>query len=173
MADKHAVVRTDKMAGTDVRSKMVSLMYVEKSEEAPAPADIDNGNVVIITPNLAEGREIYYAVAPTVKADLSMLALIATPEMIYENGKQDITNFYNEAGIPARGYRLTSGDIFSVTAEALDGADSSTKVSSVVELGDTTKLKVVESATEGSTKIGTIIDIETVGTHKYFVIEVA
>lgn len=173
MADKHAVVRTDKMAGTDVRSKMVSLMFADMSGETPVPEDIDNGNVVTITAELAEGREIYYAVAPSVSASPYALALIATPEMIYKSGEQDITNFYNEAGTPARGYRLTSGDIFSVTAEALDGADSSTKVGSYVELGTTTKLKVVESATEDSTQIGCIIDIETVGTHKYFVIEVA
>lgn len=170
MADTHAVVRTDKLAGTDVRSKLCSFKYMGIGTTA---TDIDNGNVVNITGGLIDDeREVYKAVTPAKTDVLGDLALVASPEMIYDAAKQDIRNFYNEAGEIARGYILTSGDIFSVTAEALSGADSTTTVGAIVEMDAATKLKVVTTATSGSTTIGKIIAVETVGVLKYFVIQV-
>ena len=61
---------------------------------------------------------------------------------------------------------MTSGDIFSVSKEALDGEAA---VGSVVEAQAGTKLKVVKTATSGSTTVGKVMAIEG----NYFVIEVA
>lgn len=170
MADTHAVVRTDKMAGTDVRSKLCSFKYMGAGTKA---TDIDNGNVVKVTGTLIDGeREVYKAVTPAKADTIGDIVLVASPEVIYDAGKQNITNFYNEADKIARGYILTSGDIFSVTAEALSGADSTTTVGAIVEMDAATKLKVVTTATSGSTTVGKIIAIEAVGVLKYFVIQV-
>lgn len=70
-----------------------------------------------------------------------------------------------------RGYRLHSGDIFSVTKEALAGLDAPAK-GNIVELAAGNKLSVAASATAGSTAVGKIIDVETVGRYTYYVIKV-
>ena len=57
-----------------------------------------------------------------------------------------------------------------VTADALDGTPAKGKI---VELQGDTKAKVVASATNGSTVIGTIIDVNVVGRYTYYAIEVA
>ena len=82
-----------------------------------------------------------------------------------------ITEFTNKAGELARGYFLTPHSIFSVTKEALQGLGTPA-VGNIVELSNTTQLNVVATATEGRTKVGTIIAVETVGSLTFYVIEV-
>ena len=54
---KHAVVRTDLMAGTDVRSKLVSIEYL--GADGNTHTSIDNINIVKVD-EIAKGeREIY------------------------------------------------------------------------------------------------------------------
>lgn len=164
----YAVVRTDKMWGTDNRVGIVSVQYNGASSTKTA---IENGNVVVLSGLLANEREIYKGITPAVNSAIQDIVLIATPEVMYDERKKSLDEFRNEAGDIARGYRLHSGDIFSVTADALTGSDMA--VGNVVELQAATKLKVVSSATSGSTLIGSIIAIETVGPYKYYTIEVA
>ena len=176
----YAVVRTDKMHGTDDRTGLLSAMYLT-GEEVKTP--IENGNVVAIGGLYSDDdvssprpykREIYMAGAPAGNAALSTLALVATPEITYEATKRALHEFRNEAGVPIRCYRLRQGDIFSVTAEALQGTSTDFTVGAVVELGatNTTKLKVVSEATSGKTTVGKILQIETVGAYTFYVIEV-
>ena len=78
--------------------------------------------------------------------------------------KQNLDEFENEVGDIIRGYRLESGDVFSVTAEALSGRPAK---GSKVGIGAGTKLVV------GNTNaIGTIIDVEVAGRYTYYVIKV-
>lgn len=165
---KHGVVRTDKMTGTDVRSELVSLRYSANN----AFADIDNGNVVVLGALETGKREVYTAAAPTANADFKAVALVASPEVMYDERLRNLEDFYNEAGTIARGYRLHDHDIFSVTIDALDGK-TTPEVGDVVELKAGTKLNVAASLTSGSTKIGKIIDINIVGKKTYYAIEVA
>ena len=161
---KHAVVRTDKMAGTDVRSYLASVMYF--GVDGKTETEIDNGNIVELG-DLAEFetyREVYIAEAPTGTFDETKMALVANPEVMYEEGKRDLADYYNEVGKIIRVYRLHVGDIFSVTEEAFDGK---------VELGTFLDTK------EGSTKLASaesgklkVINIENVGKYKYYVIQV-
>lgn len=163
----HGVVRTDKMFGTDNRTGLWSFKYLP-SDTATA---IDNGNVVLLGSLVDGEREIYAATTPAANSPLAKVVLVATPEITYCPCDGGVDNFQNKAGAAARGYSLTSGCIFSVTADALTGA-STPAVGNLVELAAGTKLKVVASATANSTQVGKIIAIDTVGRFTFYVIQV-
>ena len=171
----HGVVRTDLLDRTDVRSEIVSVRYKQNS----AFVDIDNGNVLVLGDLESNSRTVHTGATPSASSNLSDVVLIASPEMMYDEHVHRLESFYNESGKIARGYRLHEHDIFSVTIEALDAAGLP-KVGDIVELGNGTKLKVVKNATNGSTTVGRIIDINTIGNidgtvgiHVLYVIEVA
>lgn len=163
----HAIVRLDNMAGTTLGTKLASLKFYADS----APADIDNGNIVALDSLVPGEREVWKAVAPTAKSELGAVALVASPELMYDERMHNLDEFYNEADVAARGYVLTTGDVFSVTAEALDAA-ADIAVGNIVELQAGTKLKVVATATSGVTKVGDVIAIDKVGTKTLYVIRV-
>ena len=166
----YGVVRTDKMMATDVRSMLESVKYMGAGSTATA---IDNGNVVKLDGSLMTGeREIKKGVTPAADDALDAIVLIASPEVMYDERKRNLDEFQNEAGKVCRGYHLHSGDIFSVTKDALDGV-SAPAVGNVVELKAGIKLNVAASATGGSTVVGKIIAVDVVGRYTYYVIQVA
>ena len=166
----YGVVRTDKLMGTDVRSMLESVKYMGAGSTATA---IDNGNVVKLDGSLMTGeREIKKGVTPAANDALDTIVLIASPEVMYDERKRNLDEFQNEAGKVCRGYHLHSGDIFSVTKDALDGA-ATPAVGNVVELKAGIKLNVAASATSGSTVVGKIIAVDVVGRYTYYVIQVA
>lgn len=171
----HGVVRTDKLMGTDVRSMLESVKYMGAGSTATA---IDNGNVVLLDGSLMTGeREVKKGVTPAADSALDKIVLIATPEVMYDERLRNLDDFYNEAGAICRGYHLHSGDIFSLTADALDFNTNETTdglVNSIVELKAGIKLNVkVSSATAGSTVVGKVIAKDVVGRYTYYVIQVA
>lgn len=161
----HGIVRTDLMHGADVGAELVSVRFYN----ADVPAEIDNGCVVVIGALEDGQREVRKATAPTADADIREIALIASPEVIYDERLHDLSDFTNEAGTIARGYRLHSGDIFSVTKECLIGEETPEK-GHIVELAADTKWNVATSATGGATTIGEIFDIETKNGITYYAI---
>lgn len=166
----YGVVRTDRLMGTDVRSMLESVKYMGAGSTATA---IDNGNVVKLDGSLMTGeREIKKGVTPAANDALDAIVLIASPEVMYDERKRNLDEFQNEAGKVCRGYHLHSGDIFSVTKDALDGV-SAPAVGNVVELKAGIKLNVAASATGGSTVVGKIIAVDVVGRYTYYVIQVA
>jgi len=80
-----------------------------------------------------------------------------------------LDTFENAAGRVIRVGILQKGDIYSVT---VDGFDKTPAVGDLVELQADTKAKVVSTATSGSTQIGKIIEVETVGRFTFYVVEV-
>lgn len=164
----NAVVRTDKMFATDNRAGLVSVRFQPKD----VLTEINNGNVVKISSLETGSREVYKGITPVANDKISDIVLVASPEVMYDERKRNLDNFTNEKGDIARGYRLHTGDIFSVTIDALSTRSTPVK-GNTVELEASTKLSVVDTATEGSTVVGTIIDINVVGRYTYYVIEVA
>lgn len=161
----NAVVRTDKMFATDNRAGLVSVRY----QPGDTMTAIDNGNVVKIGALEEGSREVYKGVTPAADDAIKDIVLIASPEVMYDERKRNLDEFQNAAGTIARGYHLHTNDIFSVTKEALTGAEPA--VGNTVELAAGTKLNVTTSAT--GTVVGTIIDINVVGRYTYYVIQVA
>ena len=165
---KYGVVRTDRLLGITNHAGIVSVKYyVDTTATA-----IENGNVVKVGALMTGEREVYKATAPAANTPITEIALIADPEVIYDERKKALYEFINEAGDIVRGYRLHTGDIFSVTAEALATSLSAIEIGNVVELQAGTKLKVTSSLTANSTQVGTIIDINVVGPYTYYAIQV-
>ena len=174
----YAVVRTDKLMGTDVRSMLESVQYL--GDDGATPTAIENGNVLKVGALVGDAtngyeREVKIGSAPAADDTLDSIVLVASPEVMYDERKRNLDEFINEAGKIVRGYHLHSGDIFSVTKLALDGAETPA-IGDVVELKAGTKLNVkaaATGATSGSTVIGSIIAIDVVGRNTYYVIQVA
>lgn len=166
----HGVVRTDLMTGTRVEADLRHVKYmVDGANDSSTPTAIDNGNVLKLDGMLS--REVWKGVAPAANTALKDIVLIATPELFYDERVRNLDAFVNEADTVARGYILHENDIFGVTADALSAA-ATIAVGDIVELQADTKMKVVKSATSGSTVVGKVVAIETVGRHTYNVIKV-
>lgn len=167
----HGVIRTDLMSGTDVAADLLSVKYMGAGATETA---IDNGNVVLVGDLMAGEREVRVATTPAADSAMADVAIIATPEVLYDEHKKNLDDFVNEAGTICRAYIPRSRNIFSVTAAALNIADGVTPaVGHVVELMAGTKLNVVASATSGSTVFGKIIAIEQGIRYTYYVIQIA
>lgn len=165
MANKHAVVRTDRMFGTDNRAGLISVKYIVDNAETA----IDNGNVLKAVELLDGEREIFKGVAVAANDTLDDVVFVASPELMYDERLHNLDDFINVAGKPCRGYRLHKGDIFSVTKAALDGK-STPEVGDIVELKAGTKMNVAASLTSGSTQVGKIIAVDVVGRYTYYAI---
>lgn len=163
----HGVVRTDNMAGTDVREALVSVEYL--GSDGATPTAIDNGCVLKLGALKTGEREVFVGAVPAADDDLKDIVLVASPEVMYDERVRGLENFFNEAGRICRGYRLHKGGIFSVTKAALDGA-ATPAVGNVVELKAGVKLNVAASATQDSTVVGKILAVDVVGPHTYYVI---
>ena len=175
----YGVVRTDNMLGTDVRAGLVSIEYIVASGEGASATKtetaIENGNVLKVGALKDNEREIFEGSAVAANTPLENVVLIASPEVMYDDHKINLDEFINEAGRPCRGYRLHNGDIFSVTAPALTVSvqgKTAPEVGNIVELAAGTKLKVVASATQGSTVVGKVIAVDVVGRYTYYAIQV-
>ena len=167
----HAVVRTDRLFGTDNRGGLVSAEYVTVSGDTVAAAGaIDNGHILKIDGLMAGEREVFKGVAVAATDVLGSIILVADPEVMYDERMKNFDEFENASGEIIRGYILHVGDIFSVTAEAL--ANASPAVGQLIELAAGTKLNNVASATEGSTVIGEIIEKEVGQRYTYYVIQI-
>ena len=165
----HAVVRTDLMSGTDVRADLVSVKYMGANGQTPT--DIDNGCVLKVGSLMKDEREIFVGSNVAADTDLNEVVLIASPEVMYDERKKNLDEFINEADKACRGYRIHSGDTFSVTKDALAGK-AAPAVGDIVELAAGTKLNVVATATSGSTVVGSIIAVDVVGRYTYYAIKV-
>lgn len=165
MANNHAVVRTDRMEGTGDRNSLVSIKYIVST----TPTAIENGNVLKRGALISGEREVFAGSVPAAGDALEDIVLVATPEVMYDERLRNLDDFINEAGKICRAYHLRKGDIFSVTKEALAGAETPA-VGNIVELKADTKLNVVASLTADSTQVGKIIAIDVVGKYTYYVI---
>lgn len=165
----YAVVRTDAMAGTDVRGQLVSVKYM--GADGSTPTAIENGNILKIGALVSGEREIYVGAAVAANTKLADVVLIASPEVNYDERKHNLSDFINEAGSICRGYHIHSGDTFSVTAEALSG-DGTPAVGNIVELAAGTKLAFKSSATASATQVGRIIAVDAAGRYTYYAIKV-
>ena len=161
----HSVFRSDALVATSASAGLYSVKYHNGTDYAA----IDNGRVVALDSLITGERETWKTVTPAADTALNKVVIIGTPEVMYDERLRNLTDFYNEAGEIVRGYMLFDGDIFSVSDDALTGTAA---VGNIVELQADTKLKVVATATSGSTKVGEVIAIETVGTIKYVVVRV-
>ncbi|HAH70979.1 MAG TPA: hypothetical protein DCL74_04460 [Succinivibrionaceae bacterium] len=147
----HTVVRTDMLAGT------VNPAFLENGryKKSNAYEKIDNGSIVMVGALEDGERESHVYSDVPAGTSIDKLVLIAVPEIFKDTSvRKDIRDFEVAAGVVSRGYRLTPGGEFSITADGIDG--SPTKGATVGLAANTHKLKV----SADDTKIGTIADVE-------------
>jgi hypothetical protein len=154
----YAIVRTDKLAGSWDGSKLVSLKYKSSGTETA----IANGSLVVLSGLDTGEREVYVAGAIAANTTKASLVLVATPEVVADERLKSLSDFRNEAGDVARGYKLQSGDIYSVTAEGLTNNTSTTlAVGHIVEgRAGTTPSVVVTATGSGTVAFGKIVGID-------------
>lgn len=159
-------IRTDRLHGSDNNADLISIKYQVSGTDTA----IENGNVVLIGALETGSREVFLATAPAADSVLGDIAIVAEPEVEADERKKTFGEFRVEAGKDARAYILRSGDIFSVTVNALTAINGTAPAKDqLVELQAANKLKLVASATIGSTQVGKVIAIEG----KWIVIRVA
>ncbi|WP_143322778.1 hypothetical protein [Clostridium sp. HBUAS56010] len=153
----NAIIRLDNVSATKDGSLIKSVKL---------SSELQNGSVVAIGGLIPGEREIHSTSTPT--ATTSYYGILCTPELMYDEKKQ-MDEFVNGVEKPARAIIPTKGDIFSATVEAFDEIPA---VGDFVELEASNTMKVVATATEGSTQVGKIIEIEIVGSKTFYVVEV-
>lgn len=114
----YAVIRTDLMSGTKQPADLVSLRFYDASGNK---AEVENGVIVKLQGYEDGEREVMKAVAASAGDDLNDCAIVAAPEVMYDERKKNLDEFINEAGKAVRGYIPRSRNVFSVTKEGFVG----------------------------------------------------
>ena len=155
MADKiYTVITREAMASEYDGTKRKSAKFYNGS----SPAEIENGMVVKIAGTIPGEREVLKVVAPEGSEDVADLWIVTTPEVVADERKKNLSDFVNEAGQIITIDKLMPNDIFSLTAEGLDGTAVAGHNVGLASAGGV-KL-VVDAATSGmGTVIGTVLDI--------------
>lgn len=179
MADtKYAVVHTDRMTATDVRTGMWSFRFGTGTGSTFEEAAIENGTLVTLK-GLIE-RDLWEANAAASTAQIGDIVLVTTPEVLYDDRHQKLSDFINEAGTNCTGMTLYKNDIFSVTAEAFEGT-TAPAVGNKVAIGTDGKLALQTAAAGGKaegattttgTVIGQVIEVWIHNREKYYRIKV-
>lgn len=157
---KNCVIRTDLMHGTKNPDMLVSLRFYAND----AVAEVENGVIVELKGYEDGQREVMKAVAATADSNLADCAVIAAPEVMYDERKKNLDEYINEAGKAVRGYRLVDRNIFSLTAEGFAGAVPT--VGGKVGIGANGKLDAA------GTGFGECVHIETAGRYTYYAIKI-
>lgn len=153
---------TDLMSAPYDFSRMRSFKYGEYNATTKTlkQLDIDNGNVVRLQLPMID-RDLWTAVKPAANTPLEEIALVTTVELPYdERDKDNLWKWFNSAEFEeaATGMLLRPGNIFSVTLECLTYTGN-VEPGQIVELQADTKLKIVKTATSGSTRVGEVLDL--------------
>ena len=165
----HGIFRSDNMAGTVNGAYLASAVY----EPSSTPTAIDNGNFVVLGAYKDGEREVQTATTPAANTALAALAVVASDEVDTTKEYTALGDYTNEAGKVLKCYKLHEQDIFSLSTDAVAvGSGVTPAVGYVLEAQAGTKGKVVASLTSGSTKIATLVAIETQGTTTWYVFRV-
>lgn len=172
-ADNNAFTEVQAPATTYAKTKAneftpVTIPVHEEAVTDDKPAEIDNGNIVHIGDYDTNEREVRKVTVPTADSKIKNIGLVVTPELIYdESVRHGLEDYVNPAGSEILIMRFHDNDIFSVTAEALDGTPAKDKF---VDIGTTTKMKIANAETAAT--IGKIVEKEITGQDTYYVVQV-
>ena len=164
---KYTIFNSDKMSGTEDSSLLVSVRYFNASDKE---AELENGSIVKVGDFLDGQREVRKATTPAGTEKISEVVIVTAPEVTYDETRyHGLEEYINEAGKVILGYRLHSGDGFSLTKEGFSGNPAKGKYLTV---GTTTKPVIAASAATGVV-IGKINDVWTLGNDTYYYVDVA
>lgn len=158
----YCVIRTDLLSGTKQPADLVSLRFYGADGNK---AEVENGVIVKLQGYEDGEREVMKAVAASAGDDLNDCAIVAAPEVMYDERKKNLDEFINEAGKAVRGYIPRSRNLFSVTKDGFVGGTVPTK-GAAVGIGTGGKIDAA------GTGLGTCVDIETAGRYTYYTIKI-
>lgn len=170
----YPIVRTDLMMGTNNESLLRTFKYLPSD----TATEINNGCVVLLDSIIVDAqgnipnREVWKAGDVAADSPLKDVVLVATPELMADEHKKNLDEFQNPADGLCRGYIMHENDIFSVTADGFKTSLASVAAGNAVELAAGNQMQIVASATSGSTQVGKVIQVETVGSKTYYVVRV-
>lgn len=156
------VFRSDLLSGTDVAADLVSCRVYDADDNAIA---VENGVIVELKGYEDGEREVMKAVLATSASKLSDCAIVGSVELMYDERKQNLDEFINEAGSICRGYIPRSRNMYSVTKEGFVGGVVAAK-GAEVGVGEGGKLDA------SGTGFGTIMAVEPAGRYTYYVVKI-
>ena len=156
----YCVFRSDLMSGTDDASALVSCRVYDGSGK---PIAVENGTIVELQGYEAGEREVMKAVLAGPTSNKARCAVIGSVEMMYDERKQNLDEFINEAGAICRGYIPRSQNKFSVTKEGFVGGVVPTVNAAV-------GVKNGKIDADPTAALGVCLAIEQAGRYTYYVI---
>lgn len=159
----YTIIRTDLLSGTNVAADLVSLRVYDADDK---PVEVENGAIVELKGYEDGQREVMKAVLATADSKMEDCAIVATPEVMYDERKKNLDEFINEAGTICRGYIPRSRNIYSVTKPGFVNGTVPAK-GDAVGIGDGGKLDASGSGW------GTCMAVEIAGRYTYYVIKIA
>ena len=115
----YTVFRSDLLDGINVNAALVSLRVYDV--DGVTPIAVENGTIVELFGYEEGQREVRIAKLATSASKLSDCAVVATPEVFYDERKHNLDEFINEANTICRGYELRPNNMFSVTKDGFVG----------------------------------------------------
>lgn len=159
----YTVFRSDNLMGTAVGTYLASVRVYD-AEDKPIP--VENGTIVVLG-NYEEGeREVRKATLANAESCACECAIVAAPEVLYDERQKNLDEFINEAGSIVRAYIPHCRDMYSVTKDGFVGGTAPTEVGAEVGLGADGKLDAA------ATGWGTVEAIETTSRYTYYVIKI-
>lgn len=161
----YTVFRSDNLPGIDNRAYITSVLVQDASGK---PIEVENGTIVKVGAKIDGKHDLYAAtLASSSDTDLTKLAVIGTPELIYdESAYHNLDEFINEAGKAAAAYMLGRGGDFAVTKEGFVGGTVPTKAGTDKTVGIGANGKIDASGSG----LGTVLAIETAGRYTFYTI---
>lgn len=157
---KYCVVNTDKLSGEIQAADLVSLRFYNAEGEV---AEVENGVIVKLEGYEDGQREVFKAVAAEAGADLNECAVIAAPEVMYDERIKNLDEFINAKGKAVRGYIPRSRNEMSFTAEGFVDGNVPVK-GAQVGIGANGKIDAA------GTGLGECADVWTLGRYTYYCI---
>lgn len=158
----YCVIRTDLMSGTKQPADLVSLRFYNAEGEM---AEVENGVIAKLQGYEDGQREVMKAVAAVAGDDLNECAIIAAPEVMYDERKHNLDEYINEKGKAVRGYIPRSRNMFSVTVDGFVGKVAPEK-GAEVGIGANGKIDAA------GTGLGKCVDIDVAGRYTYYTIQI-
>ena len=115
-------------------------------------------NKIVKKEQLSERVYRFEVEAPLANTPASDLWVVTTPEVIADERKKNLSDFINKADSIITIDKLTTNDIFSVTADGFDGTATATYGVYLNNAGGV-KPTISSVSTNMGTKIGEVLDI--------------
>lgn len=129
-------------------------IYAGNIESVVFTTDVQNGAITTLGAMATGEREVVQGANPVDVTEDEIL-LVYTPEVLYETGK-GILDFVNKAGIPARAYHYTVGDIVTVTDDMIDGTSAVNQY--LIPVNGSNKLKTAADLSSGTKFAAKVIE---------------